>query len=73
MSNTLYKYRVPFKRTANWYGNKGREGDWSKISEWCNQTLGRGNWEYYYDGFVFEKERDYMLFILKWPELKLEH
>lgn len=61
MSNTLYRYRVPFKRTALWW-----EKDWGEISDWCNQTIGRGNWDYFYDGFVFDKESDYMLFKLKW-------
>lgn len=58
---TTYKYRVPFKRTGKWW-----DGDWRDISTWCNQTIGPGNWDYYYDGFVFEKERDYMIFKLKW-------
>jgi hypothetical protein len=62
MSNP-YKYRVPFKRTSGWYDN---EGTWYQISTWCNRTLGPGNWDYFYDGFVFEKESDYMLFKLKW-------
>ena len=62
MSNP-YKYRVEFRKTSGWYDSGGT---WYKISTWCNQTLGPGNWDYYYDGFVFEKESDYMLFKLKW-------
>ena len=59
--HSMYKYRVPYKRTQHWW-NK----DWADISEWCNKTFGAGNWDYYYDGFVFEHERDYMLFKMKW-------
>lgn len=61
MSKELYRYRVPFKRTAKWW-----DKDWGEISDWCNQTFGRGNWEYYDSSFVFEHERDFMLFKLKW-------
>lgn len=67
MSKELYQYRVPFKRTANWWAGDGN-GDWAKLSAWCNQMFGKGNWDYFYDGFVFEQERDYMLFKLKWGD-----
>lgn len=63
MSNVQYPYRVPFARTGDWYDSGGT---WYKVSTWCNTTFGKGNWEYYYNEFVFEHERDYMLFKLRW-------
>jgi hypothetical protein len=62
MSNP-FRYRVEFRRTGDWYDSGGK---WYEISTWCNRTFGAGNWDYFYDGFVFEKESDYMLFKLKW-------
>lgn len=70
MSNTVYPYRVDFPRTANWWNSKadGSEGDWAKISNWCNECIGPGEWEYYNSEFVFANEHDYMLFKLKWNQ-----
>lgn len=39
---------------------------WSDYSEWCNQTYGWGNWEYYYGQFLFKREEDAALFRLRW-------
>lgn len=62
MSNP-FRYRVEFRRTGDWYDN---EGMWYQISTWCNKTFGAGNWDYFYNEFAFEHERDFMLFKLKW-------
>ena len=72
MSDAQYPYRVPFKRTASWWASNGL-GDWATISTWCNDTFGDDAWNYYGGDFVFEHERDYMLFILKWQVQRLEH
>ena len=61
MSNSVYPYRVEYQRTDRWY-----ENDWRELSEWCNECIGRGEWEYYYGEFVFAREEDYMLFKLRW-------
>ena len=39
---------------------------WPNYSEWCNDTYGRGNWEYYYGQFLFKNDKDALLFRLKW-------
>ena len=64
MSNMQYPYRLKFPRTGNWYDAK--DGMWYRLSTWCDQCIGKGNWEYYWEEFVFEREEDYMLFKLKW-------
>jgi hypothetical protein len=68
MSDAVYPYRVTFNRTAQWYPNSSTygNGDWIKISEWCDSSIGPGNWDYYWNEFVFSREEDYMLFKLKW-------
>jgi hypothetical protein len=68
MSNAVYPYRIEYERTANWWANKatGEDGDWAKISNWCNECIGAGNWEYYNSEFVFSDEKHYMLFKLRW-------
>lgn len=69
MSNTVYPYRVSYLRTGTWWsGSDGIEGDWSKISSWCNECIGAGEWEYYGDSFVFTEEKYYVLFKLKWEK-----
>ena len=35
----------------DWYGTV-----WPDYSNWCNQTFGAGNWEYFYGQFLFKKE-----------------
>ena len=61
MSNAVYPYRIDFKRTPKWW-----DTDWRDISNWCNQSFGEGNWNYYGDSFVFENEGHLMLFKLRW-------
>jgi hypothetical protein len=61
MSNTVYPYRYPFPRTAKWWTE-----DWREISEWCDDCIGPGEWEFYDSSFVFCREQDYMLFSLRW-------
>ena len=65
MSNAQYPYRYKFRRTGDWYDSGGT---WYQISTWCNRTFGAGCWNYYGGDFVFEQERDYMLFKLKWSD-----
>jgi hypothetical protein len=66
MSNAVYPYRIRYPRTGNWWGGTGTEGEWSKLASWCDQCIGKGEWEYYWEEFVFSREEDYMLFKLKW-------
>jgi hypothetical protein len=47
--------------SADWYGQV-----WPDYSEWCNQTYGRGNWEYFYGQFLFKNEQDATAFRLRW-------
>lgn len=65
MSNLVYPYRVEFHRTGDWYDSGGQ---WYKMSTWCNRTFGDGSWNYYGNSFVFEHEKDYLIFKLKWGE-----
>jgi hypothetical protein len=39
---------------------------WRDIVEWCDQTYGDGNWDYFNSKFHFKTERDLMLFKLRW-------
>jgi hypothetical protein len=48
-------------KSNDWYGKI-----WPDYSEWCNQTYGWGNWEYYYGQFLFKREEDATLFRLRW-------
>ena len=66
MSNAVYPYRVHFPRTNNWWGPGWEGGDWAKISSWCNETIGKGEWEYYAESFVFCEEKHKMLFQMRW-------
>ena len=61
MSDTAYPYRIEFERTDRWY-----DGDWRELAEWCDESIGKGNWEYYNNEFVFSEEKHYMFFKLKW-------
>lgn len=47
---------------ADWYSKI-----WPDYSDWCNQTYGHGNWEYYYGQFLFKREKDATMFRLRWP------
>lgn len=62
--NDAFPYRVPFKRTSNWWNSHGT-GDWAKLSSWCDQTI-PGEWEFFNSEFCFTTERAKMLFMLKW-------
>ena len=68
MSDAVYPYRIHFPRTRQWYPNHKTygDGDWIKLSIWCNQCFASADWNYYGDTFVFSREQDYMLFKLKW-------
>lgn len=47
--------------TNDWYGKI-----WPMYSNWCNQTYGSGNLEYYYGQFLFKEEEHATLFTLRW-------
>lgn len=68
MSNLTYPYRSRrYTRTEFWWTRPdGSAGDWKLLSDWCNATCGEGNWEYYNNQFVFEKEADLTTFLLRW-------
>jgi len=61
----VFPYSVKYPRTQNWYN-----GDWRKLSNWCN-GIGKCavDWEYMNECFLFTRERDKMLFLLKWGDL----
>lgn len=59
--NEAYPYRAPFPRTGAWY-----DGDWQKISSWCDRSIGPGLWEYFNSEFRFAEEKGLMMFTLKW-------
>jgi hypothetical protein len=61
MSNAVYPYRIEYPRTSGWW-----DSDWRNISDWCNECIAPGEWNYYGESFVFANEADYMLFKLKW-------
>jgi hypothetical protein len=40
-----------------------------EVREWCSQQFGPENtsrWGFYIDGFNFNDEKDYVLFLLRW-------
>jgi len=47
--------------SGDWYGTV-----WPDYSNWCNQTYGAGNWEYFYGQFLFKTQEDAFMFKLKW-------
>ena len=61
MSHAVYPYRVEYRKTEDWW-----DGHWDMLSTWCDDTFGPGNWNYYFDGFVFTEQAHQMLFKLKW-------
>lgn len=63
MSNMVYPYRITVPRTGDWYDSGGM---WYKLSTWCDECIGSGEWEYYGGDFVFTEEKHFMLFKLKW-------
>lgn len=67
MNRKEAKFKVPYKRTANWWANKatGEDGDWAKISNWCKENV-LGRWDYMNEEFLFTEEQDYVWFTLRW-------
>jgi hypothetical protein len=63
MSDVVYPYRVPYTRTQNWYSS-----DWGELSNWCNECIGPGNWEFYYSEFVFTELKYKNWFQLRWGD-----
>jgi hypothetical protein len=61
MKSSQFKYGVSYKRTPDWWSD-----DWADISDWCNSTHGAGNWEYINQHFLFQKQSDLTVFVLKW-------
>ena len=63
MEMKKFSYQVKYPRTGQWWS-----GDWQKVSDWCNNTIGTctADWEYINECFAFNNEQDQMMFILKW-------
>jgi hypothetical protein len=57
----VYPYTIKFERTGKWF-----DGDWKKYADWCDEHIGKGEWNYFYNEFVFTEEKYLMLFKLKW-------
>ena len=59
----VFPYRVKYPRTANWYN-----GDWRELSDWCSSSIGKcaKDWEYMNDSFLFTKEQDKLMFMMRW-------
>jgi hypothetical protein len=56
-----YPYSITYPRTSDWY-----DGRWHDLSKWCDECIGYGEWEYYYDEFVFKDPASLLMFKLKW-------
>lgn len=56
-------YTVKYPRTRDWY-----KKDWPDLVEWCDTAFGHGKWgwDHVTPAFVFNKESDKMLFMLRW-------
>lgn len=63
MSHTVYPYSTRIIRTADWYDSGGQ---WYKLSTWCDQCLGTGDWNYYNNEFVFTELKYKQWFDLRW-------
>jgi hypothetical protein len=63
-----YPHWVKYRRTRNWWlhPEPGGVGEWAQLSEWCNTICGRGKWEYINEYFMFNKESDKTMFLLRW-------
>jgi hypothetical protein len=59
--HTRYAYRKKFPRTSNWWS-----GDWAKLSDWCDEIYGIGEWEYINESFAFLRAKDLTMFLLRW-------
>jgi len=59
--NKLWPFWVKYPRTTNWY-----DTEWVELSEWCNNTVGKGQWEYFSPYFLFKDEKHKLWFMLKW-------
>ena len=59
----IFPYHIKYPRTDNWYN-----GDWIELSNWCSSSIGNctKDWEYMNESFLFTKERDKLLFMLRW-------
>ena len=58
-----FTYRVEYLRTQDWYDSGGR---WRELSDWCTETFGWRNWDYYNQQFCFREASDRTAFILRW-------
>jgi hypothetical protein len=59
----VFPYHVKYSRTDNWYN-----GDWKELSDWCSLSIGKcaKDWEYMNECFLFTKEQDKLMFIMRW-------
>jgi hypothetical protein len=57
-----YPYSVKYRRTSDWWISR-----WTMVGGWCHRTLD-GYWDYQMESFWFEKESDYVLFLLRWGQ-----
>jgi hypothetical protein len=55
-----------FDRDHNWYANNRDLGTWYKLSTWCTDTAGSGQWEFLNQQFIFKREEDLLAFRLRW-------
>ena len=61
-----FPYKVFYPRTINWW-NGG--GDWYQLSHYVSDVLNCKcgiDWDYIDNHFVFVRESDQMMFLLRW-------
>ncbi len=56
-----WSLQVKYLRTPKWY-----DYEWRIMSEWCENNVGKGKWEYFSPYFMFDDEKHKLLFMLRW-------
>jgi hypothetical protein len=56
-----FPFKVKYQRTNDWYTSR-----WYDLSTWCNEMCEIGSWEYTNEQFLFKKQEDQILFVLRW-------
>ena len=57
------KYRLKYPRTSDGWITR-----WRNVTNWCNETIGIGNWDWDHisEEFIFKNDQDRILFLLRW-------
>ncbi len=63
---TGWNEAFPFACSRSRLEKASAEAIWYDVCDWCDQTFGSGEWEYFNNEYRFKTESALMLFTLKW-------